>query len=154
MSLLEQLQALKPKLPETTFYVPEFGKTITLRGFTVREGRALRERLEAEGKANPEKADIAAIHALAQSVVALEGKEDKNNPRPLANPQGVELIESLSEKTVRAMMVAYNRVTLIGVTDIEGNSGPREGEDGSSSSSRSPSDEPSMSSNGASARSN
>jgi hypothetical protein len=154
MSLLEQLQALRPKLPETTFYVPEFDKTLTLRGFTVREGRALRERLQAEGKNDPEKADIAVIYALAQSVVAIDGKEDKNHPRPLANEQGVELIESLSEKTVRSMMVAYNRVTLIGAADIEGNSGPRAGGDGSYSSSRSPSAEPSTNSSEPSAKLN
>jgi hypothetical protein len=154
MSLLEQLQALKPNLPETKFYVPEYGKTLTLRGLTVREGRNLRQQLEAEGKADPEHADQAAVYALAQSVVAFDGKEDKNNPRPLANQHGIDLIESWSEQTVRSMMIAYNKVTMIGMKDIEGNSGPRAAGDGSSSGSPSPSAEPSANSNGASAKPN
>ena len=134
MNLLEQLKALKPKLPETECSVPEWGRSVVLRGFTVIEGRKLRQSANKNGEDDNEALAIKTIaHAIA------DGDE-----RPLANKQGVELIESLSELTVRRLMAAYGRISL--VSDVEGNSEPRADGASSSTDSPSPSAEPSPSS--------
>jgi hypothetical protein len=126
-SLLEELKHIKLSLPEIECYVPEWERNVTLRGFTVREGRALRKLQGGDNEAF-------AIKAVAYSIA--DGDE-----RPLANPEGEALIESLSELSVRKLMEAFGKITQ---TDLESgvkNSEPRAAANGSSTDSPSPSAE-------------
>lgn len=132
MNLLEELKALKPKLPETECFVVEWNRSVTIRSFTVLEGRKLRQSMskskDGEDGEDDKKNEELYIKTIAHAIA--DGDE-----RPLANKQGIEMIESLSELTVRRLMAAYMRITI--VQDVEGNSEPRA--DGASSSTDSPS---------------
>jgi hypothetical protein len=142
MSLLDELKKLKPELPETECFVPEWNRAIKLRGFTVLEGRKLRQGLSGDSEQDNEKLAMKTIaHAVAYG-----------DERPLANKDGIELIEGLSELTVRKLMMAFARVST--GEDAEKNSGPTVVENGSSTDSLSPSAEPSANSKKASARLN
>lgn len=125
--LLKQLQKLKPKLPETKCFVPEWDRHVTLRGFSVAEGRALRKELSKAGE-NPDANEANTIKLIAHSVC------DGTN-RPLANEDGIALIETLSELTVRRLAETYVRIST--GENPEGNSEPRA--DGVNSSSDLPS---------------
>lgn len=125
MSLLDELKKLKPDLPETECFIPEWNRSMKLRGFTVLEGRQLRQGLGKD--ADNEALAIKTIaHAIADG--------DK---RPLANPDGIALIENLSELTVRKLMTAFGRIST--AEDAEGNSEPRAANGSSSSDLPSPS---------------
>lgn len=139
--LLKELQKLKPQLPQTECFVPEWNRAIVLRGFTVLEGRQLRQGMGEDADNN----EVLAIKTIAHAV-------SDGDKRPLANPDGVALIESLSELTVRKLMMAFGRISM--AEDLEGNSEPGAANGSSSSDLPSPSDEPSTSSNAASAKLN
>ena len=144
MSLLDELRALKPKLPQIKAQVPEWEREVTLQGLTVRQVRELQEGLRTEK--NPRDADTFAIRALANAIV------DEDGNRALANDEGIALIETLSGVTVNRLMERYSEMNK--VATLEGNSGPRTDGEDLSSDSPSPSAEPSMSSKRPSARPN
>lgn len=113
MSLLDELKKLKPQLPETECFIPEFGRSVTLRGFTVLEGRKLRQ-----GVGEDADNEALAIKTIAHAIA-------DGDKRPLSNADGVALIESLSELTVRKLMAAFGRIST--VEDLEGNAGAPNG---------------------------
>jgi hypothetical protein len=123
-SLLKDLQKLKPRFPEIEYYVPEWDRKVTLRGFSLREGRDLRQ---GNGEADDERL---MLKTLAHAIV------DKEE-RPLANDEGIALLDTLSAKTLQEMGAAFMRLSG-GGEDTEGNSAAMAG-DGSSSVSPSPS---------------
>jgi|SRR5688572_7553295 len=130
--LLKELRKIKPKFPETEFHVAEWGRSVTLRGFSLREGRDLRS---VNGEADDEKL---MLRTLAHAIV-------DGDDRPLASEEGVGLLETLSAKTIQEMGQAFMRLNGAG-EDAEGNSGARAAGAGSSSVSPSLSAEPSASS--------
>lgn len=131
--LLKQLQKLKPTFPEAEFRVPEWARSVTLRGFSLREGRQLRPTNGADDTDN----ERAMLRTLAHAIV-------DGDDRPLANEDGIALLETLSAKTIQEMGQAF--MALSGVGDQEGNSPARAGAVGSSSDSPSLLAEPSPSS--------
>jgi hypothetical protein len=128
MSLLDELKALTPQLPETECFIPEWGRAVTLRGFTVLEGRKLRQDAGKAG-ADPDN-EALAIKTIAHAIA-------DGATRPLANKDGVALIEGLSELTVRKLLAAFGRISLD--EDAEGNSLRRADGNSGSTESRSPS---------------
>lgn len=133
-NLLKELKKLKPKFPEVEFHVPEWDRTVMLRSFSLREGRALRPPPNGAEEVDNEKA---MLQTLAHAIV--DGDE-----RPLANDEGIALLDELSAKTVNEMGNAFMKLN--GGTDQEGNSEPRADGAGSSSGLPSLSAEPSPSS--------
>jgi hypothetical protein len=111
---LAELKKLKPKLPEEECYVPEWDRKVTLRGFTVGEGRKIRQQLSKREDAEASETDM--LMMIAHSIV-------HEDVRPLANSEGVALLEQLSELTVRRLAQTYMKVST--GEDVEGNSEPR-----------------------------
>lgn len=126
-NLLKELQKLKPNFPEAEFPVPEWGRAVTLRGFSLREGRALRK---TDGGGDDERM---MLRTLAHAIV--DGDE-----RPLANEEGMELLDTLSAKTLQEMGQAFMKLSGAAGEDVEGNSAARAEDAGSSSDSPSRSD--------------
>ena len=110
--LLDDLKKIKVSLPETKFFIPELNREVVLRGFSVADGRNLREG-EAKKDGIIVDPDGFAYKTIAHSIV--DGTE-----RPCANLDGVALIKSLSEATVGKMIRAIN--ILAGGEDLEKNS--------------------------------
>lgn len=113
-SFLAELKKIKPQLPEVECFVPEWNRTVTLRGFTVAEGRKLRQQMSGQNSAEASEADM--LLMIAHSIC----HEDS---RPLGNPEGFALIEQLSELTVRRLATAYVKIST--GDDPMGNSEPR-----------------------------
>lgn len=123
-NLLKELQKLKAKLPETEFYVSEWDCSIILRGFSLREARALRK---PEGETDVE--DRSTLRMLAHAIV-------DGDDRPLANDAGMDLLDMLSAKTLGEMSLIVGKLNGVG-EDVEKNLEARA--DASSSSTDSPS---------------
>lgn len=124
-NLLKDLQKLKPKFPEATVYVPEWDREVTLRSFSLLEGRLLRA---ADTEADNEQLMLRTLaHAIADG-----------EARPLANPEGIALLDTLSARTIEDMGKVLMKLNGAG-QDAEGNSAARAVADGSSSDSPSPS---------------
>ena len=118
-NLLQQLQKLKPKLPETEFYVPEWDRMLTLRGFSLREGRELNKQRESMDD------DAIMLRILAHAIV-------DRGERPLANDEGIALLESLSAGTLTAMGNAFQEMTGTVKAAEKNSDRPTAGSDGSS----------------------
>jgi len=114
-TLLDELKKIKVLLPEAECFVPEWDRSITMRGFTVADGRKLRDGEVKAKDGTLKDPDSFAYKTIAHSIV--DGVD-----RPLANPDGVALISSLSEATAGKMIRAIN--VLAGGEDLEKNSGP------------------------------
>lgn len=119
-NLLKELQKLKPKLPEAEFPVPEWKRSVTLRGFSLREGRALRKK---EGSESDDERMM--LRTLAHAIV-------DGDDRPLANEDGMELLDTLSAKTLQEMGQAFMKLSGAAGEDAEKNLEPRAGASGSS----------------------
>lgn len=144
--LLSNLRSKKVRLPETEFHIPELDETVVLRGMTVAEGREWRK-LIPKSDQDEEAQEQGTLAAAAYSVI-----DPATGERYLNNDEGRALLESLSERTIINLIGAFNKLARDSDESAEGNSGPRVAKSGSSTASRSPSAEPSTSSNGASAR--
>jgi hypothetical protein len=129
-NLLKDLQKLKPRFPEAQFHVPEWDRPVTLRGFSLREGRELRK---GNGEADDERL---MLRTLAHAIV-------DGGDRPLANDDGIALLEGLSAKTVQDMGAAFMKLNGVG-EDAEGNSAATAASAGSSTGSRATSGAPSL----------
>lgn len=112
-NLLQELKKLSPILPEAECFVPEWNRTVKLRGFTVSEGRALRKTEAKNKQGEIADQDSFMIKMIANSIV--DGDE-----RPLANKDGIALVEALSEASAGRLIRAINGLS-VGV-DLEKNS--------------------------------
>lgn len=104
-NLLTELKKLKPKLPEVECFVPEWGRTLKLRALTVKEGRALRA-----GEFKPGTSDLLDVERFRVKGAAYAIVDDHGD-RPLANDDGIALIESLSEDSLTALITAYGKLS-------------------------------------------
>lgn len=104
-NLLQELGAASATFPELTCFVPEWGRSVTLRGFSVLEARELRRKEPKNKEGEIADADRFTMKCIAHSIV-------DGNERPLANDQGLALVEALSEGSAMKLWTKVNDLRL------------------------------------------